>query len=190
MKKTKGFSLLELLISVAISSIIFIVVVTVVNLSLSKSKGGFESFQAQDEALGIMNKMGKEIRQANVLLDAQDQTITFRRFLQVSDAAPAQIRYFISGQTLSRGEILPTGTPPAYTYDPLAETTEPESFSIANGANPIFTYFDENGTQLIAPITLGAVTLIDISLSFEQEGNISPLEVETKVQLRFNKNNL
>lgn len=182
--------MIELILSVMIASVIFIVVVSVINIVITRSKGGFESFQAQDESTGLLNKIAKEIRQTNELVTAGSQSITFRRYLAVADAAPAQVRYFLNGQTLTRGQILPTGTPPNYTYDPLTETTEIESLSIVNGGAAIFTYFDENGAQLAAPITAGEVTLVGVSLSFEQEGNLSPLQVDTRVQLRFNKSNL
>ena len=186
----KGLSLVELIIALAISSIIFIVVVAIINIVLSRSKGGFESFKAQSEALGIMNRMAKEIRQATEVVSAQAQTITFREYIEASDAAPSQVRFYLVGQTLSRGEIPPTGSGPNYTYDPASESTRTLSFDIINGGGAIFTYFDQNGSTLGAPVTLSAVTLIGINLTFRQISNTQPLSVRTKAQLRFNKNNL
>lgn len=190
MSAKKGFSLIELLIAMAISSIILVVIVTVINLALRHSSGGFESFEAQSEAVGIMNRVAAEIRQASEMVSAQPQSITFREYLDVGAAAPHQIRFFLDGESLKRGEIPPIGTDPPYTYDPASETIRTLSLDVINGAADVFTYYDQDGNQLFAPVTLAAVTLVDIHLIFRQRNNTQPLEVGTKAQLRFNKNNL
>ncbi|HEX7456489.1 MAG TPA: prepilin-type N-terminal cleavage/methylation domain-containing protein [Candidatus Nanoarchaeia archaeon] len=189
-KYKKGFSLIELLIAVAISAIIVIVVIAVINLVLTRSKGGFESFEAQKEAVGIMNRIAKETRQAAEVVDAQAQSFTFREYLDVADIAPYQIRFFLDGETLKRGQIPPSGAGPTYTYNPADETIKILSLDVINGADSIFTYYDQDGNELSAPVTLAAVTMVEINLTFQQLSNSNPLRVSTKAQLRFNKNNL
>lgn len=186
----QGFSLVELLIAVAISSIIMIAVVLIINIVLQRSKGGFESFEAQSEAVAIMNRSAKEIRQATEVVDAQTQSITMREYLDVNDTAPYEVRFFLDGESFKRGEIPPTGPGPTYTYDPTDETIKVLSLDVINGATDIFSYYDQDETLLTAPITMAAITLVDIHLIFRQLNNTSPLEVRTKAQLRFNKNNL
>lgn len=186
----KGFSLIELLIAIAVSSMILVVVVGIINIVLSRSKGGFESFQAQSEAVGAMNSMAKEIRQVSELVAASSQSITFLEYLDVDDDAPYQVKFWLDGETLKREEIPPSGVGPTYTYNPADRAEKIVSFEVINGASAIFTYFDQDENELAAPITLGAVTLVDINLTFRQLSNANPLEVTTRAQLRFNKTNL
>jgi hypothetical protein len=134
--------------------------------------------------------MTTEIRQATEMVAAGTQSITFLEYVQYDDTAPSQVRFFLNGENLMRGEIPPTGTGPTYTYDPADEITSTLSFRVVNGATDIFSYFDQNGAQLFAPIGLPSVTLVGIHLSFEQLDNPKTFDVSTKVQLRFNKNNL
>lgn len=188
--KPSGFTLIELLISLAISSIILLVIIETTNIVLQRTKGGFESFEAQKDALGVMEKIAQEIRQATQIVSAQPQSITFRRFLSMDAVAPYQIRFFLDGETLKRGEIPPSGSGPNYTYDSANETIKILALDVINGSDPIFSYFNQDGTELNAPITLAEITLVDIDLVFRQLLNPNPLKVGTKAQLRLNKNNL
>jgi len=189
-EKLRGFTLIELLVALAISSFIVIIVIGIITLALKRSHGGFESYEAQEEAQSTMNRMAKEIRQATRVIDAQPQTITFREYVNADDATPSQVRFYLDGATLKRGEIPPTGTEPDYTYNPADETTKILSLRVINGAGEIFSYFNQNGTELAAPVTLAAVTLVSINLTFDQPSSPNPFRVGTKVQLRFNKANL
>ncbi len=186
----KGFSFLELLIAVTLSAIIGLVVISLINQVLLRGKGGEQAFNAQNEAQSSMNKMAKEIRQASKLTAADSQTTTFLMYKQVSDSAPTQVRYYLSGNNLNRGETPPGGSGPNYTYDPSTEVIKPVATSVINGASAIFSYFDQYGNVLLAPINLAQVTLVQINLTIRQTNNPSPFKVETKVQLRFNKTNL
>jgi len=188
--KTDGFTLIELLISLAISAIILLVIIGTTNIVLQRTKGGFESFEAQKDALGVMNNVAQEVRQATQIINAGTQSITFRKYLTVDATAPHQIRFFLDSETVKRGEIPPTGSGPNYTYDPANETIKILAADVINGSDPIFSYFNQDGSQLSAPITLAEVTLVDINFVFRQLLNPNPLRVSTKAQLRFNKNNL
>jgi prepilin-type N-terminal cleavage/methylation domain-containing protein len=188
--KINGFTLIELLIALALSAIILIVIVVLTDQVFIRSQGGSETFQAQTEAAASMNTITKEIRQATKIIDAQDQTITFREYINLDDAVPSQVRFYLDGTSLKRGAIPASGNPPDYTYDPASETTKILSLRVSNGTQRIFSYYDQNGTQLVAPFTLGAITLVGVELTFEQANNPQPFKVQTKVQLRLNKTNL
>lgn len=181
---------MELLIAVTLSAIMGIVVISLINQVLLRGKGSQEAFEAETEAQAAMNRMSKEIRQASKLVDAQNQTVTFWFFKTTTDSAPYQVRYFLSGTNLRRGEIPPTGSSPNYTYDPSGETIKIIATRVINGTSKIFTYFDDNGNQLVSPINLPQVSLVQMNLTLKQQNNPQPFKVETKAQLRFNKINL
>jgi len=189
-EKTRGFTLIELLIAIALSSIILLVVLAVINQVFIRSQGGSETFRAQTDAAAVMHRMTKEIRQAIKMVNAQAQTITFQEYVNAADTAPSQVRFYLDSTTLKRGEIPASGSPPNYTYNPANETIKILAFNVINGAQRIFSYYDQNGTQLLTPFTLGSITLVGVELTFSQINNPQPFRVQTKVQLRLNKTNL
>ena len=189
-ERTCGFTLIELLIAVAISSIILVVLFAIVNKIFVRSSGNWEAFKAHNSAQAATHKMAKEIRQATLLVAAGTQSITFREYVDSDDTVPSQVRFYLDGTTMRRGEIPPTGTGPNYTYDPDDETTDILSFEVVNDADRVFSYYDRDGVELPPPVNPAELTLVKMELTFRQLNNPSPFKVETSAQLRFNKNNL
>jgi len=189
-RQSFGFSLIELLVAVTFSGMILVIVVGIIIQIFIHTNLNNEAYKAQDDALVSMDYLTTEIRQATDVIDAQNQSITIREYVNSTDSAPSQVRFFLQGENLIRGEIPPSGSPPNYTYDPASETFKTLSNRVTNGSVSIFTYFDQNGNQLTGTIQLGAITLVNINLSFRQDNRSKDLNVNNKVQLRFRKYNL
>jgi prepilin-type N-terminal cleavage/methylation domain-containing protein len=187
---SRGFTIIELLVVVTIGVVVILVVFSIINQIFVRTSGGQSSYEAQADALASMNSMATEIRQATEVIAAQPQSITIRQYVDFDDTVPSQVRFYLQGDELRKGIIPPTGSPPTYTYNPANEVFDILSLRVANGANRIFTYYNEDGDELSSPVPVGAVTLVKIDLTIEQRNNPSPLSVSTRVQLRFNKNNL
>ena len=187
---SKGFTLLEILIALAAGSIILIVVAKLLVNGFLYNLIGFNSFNSQADAIAVLNRTAKEIRQGPAVVIANPQNITILEYLNLTDEAPYQIRFFLNGTDFIRGEIPPTGVGPSYTYDPASETLKTLATDIKNGANPVFTYYDQDGTALSSPIITGNVTLVKVSLSFGETNLRTAFTATTQAQLRFKKTNL
>ncbi|OGY29956.1 MAG: hypothetical protein A3F35_02925 [Candidatus Woykebacteria bacterium RIFCSPHIGHO2_12_FULL_45_10] len=190
MKNSSGFSLIELLVVIAFLAIILVVLVGMIIQIFIQTGISNEAYKAQDDALVSMNYITKELRQAADVIAAQPQSITIREYVSSGDAVPSQVRFYLQGTNLMRGQIPPSGSAPNYTYDSASETFKTLSTRVTNGANTIFTYYDQNNNQLTGTILLASVTLVSTDLSFKQDQRSKDLSVSTKVQLRFRKYNL
>ncbi|MEX0616945.1 MAG: prepilin-type N-terminal cleavage/methylation domain-containing protein [Candidatus Woykebacteria bacterium] len=186
----KGFSLIEILVATAIFSIIIVAVTELFTRGYTSYYSGYFSYKAQTESIAAVHRMGKETRQAVELIDASTQSVTIYEYVRSTDPAPSQVRFFLDTTTLKRGEILATGAVAPYTYNPASETFRIVSDNVVNGATPIFTYFDQNGSSIAQPVSEPNVTLIQIDVQFGRNNFDDPFPVSTKVQIRNKKINL
>ena len=189
-KHEGGLSLIELLVAIAISIIILVLITQVVGSGYKAYYTGYINYQSQTESIAVVQKIGKEVRQSTELIDAQPQSITIHEYVVSTDAAPAQVRFFLDGTDLKRGEILPEGVEPPYTYDPLNESIKTMSTKVTNGEGDIFAYYDQDGALLDQPVSEAEVTLVKVDLQFSRSNYADPFPVSTKIQLRYNKTNL
>lgn len=186
----QGFTLIELVLSIAIGAVIMVLVTNLLTKGFLYHLIGFSSFNAQADATATLNKVSKEIRQGPGIIVANSQSITILEYLNVTDVAPYQIRFYLSGQNFIRGQIAPTGSGPNYTYDGGTETFKTIATSVNNGGSTIFQYYDQNNTLLSSPITVGNITLVKITLTFGETNLRTSFTATTQSQLRFKKTNL
>ncbi len=170
-KAKKGFSLVELLISIAI--------LTAVGIILSKFEGDIFAFTytlraglgAQLDGRHVVRVMVTELRKATPsatgtypIATASSSAITF--FSDVNgDGIQDQIRYFQSGSVIKRGIIIPTGSPLTYNSNNEVVTNLVSSV-ISSSTQPLFQYYTSSyaGTSspLASPIDISAIRLIKI----------------------------
>ncbi len=167
-----GFTLIEMLVSIAVFTIIGAGIIMLFG-SVFTSGGRLSILGANtDQARKNMFRFMQEIRNsatantgAYPLAEASSQQITF--YSNVDGGSDVErVRYYISNNKLYRGIVKPTGTP--YTYNIANETSTLLQSDIANGANPLFYYYDGNytgtGSSLADPINLNSVKLVKMDL--------------------------
>lgn len=186
----RGFTLIELVVAIAIGIIIMILVTNLLTRGFLSQLVGFSSFNAQADATATLNRLAKEVRQGPGIQVANPQNITILEYINVTDTAPYKIRFYLSGQNFIRGSIAPTGVGPSYTYDPATETFKTIATNVTNGATAIFQYYDQNGTLLSSPIAVGNITLVRATLTFGETSLHTAFTATTEIQLRFKKTNL
>ena len=125
----------------------------------------------------------KELRSATEVIDPSSNTLTIRAYAVSSSSPPDEVRYFIENGQIKRGLIPPTGSPPDYTYDPASETVK----AIANNviSDPLFEYFDQDGTQLTPPILAASITLIKVNLTIDDDPGKPPEAISTSFQIQL-----
>jgi hypothetical protein len=152
------------------------------------------SLTAQDEARKVLKNITAEIRPlspssvgAYPIAEANPTSFIFYSDIN-NDQLKERVRYFLSGTTLKKGVIKPSGTP--LTYNPANETIKEVIHDVKSGTNLIFEYYDKNydGTT---PIDILAVRLIKITIVIDKDPNKSPgpITLTTQVSTRNLKDN-
>ena len=147
--------------------------------------------------------MSNEIRSASEsnlgaypIVTAATSTFTFFSDLN-NDGLKEQVRYFVSGSTLQKGVITPTGNPYVYTSGSEVDTIVVSN--LTNGGSttlPVFQYYDDSYTgtssPLAQPVSVAAVRVVKINFVIDADPNRSPTSrvVTTQVEIRSLKDNL
>jgi prepilin-type N-terminal cleavage/methylation domain-containing protein len=197
----RGFSLVEILVAVAIASMIFIAVFYFGQGIFSFNSTAQANLSAQSDARRVLKNIVRELRSTSPsslgsypISLVGTSTLTF--FVNIdSDAYKEQIRYFLQGDELKRGVIKPSGSP--LTYNPANEQISTMIRDIINATTtPVFDYFDSNyagtTTPMTEPFQITKVRLIRVNINIDKDKNRSPstINVTSQVFLRNLKDNL
>jgi len=201
MKYTQGVTIVELIISIAILSALAYTVSIFQRDIFTLNFSAQNNLSAQLDARRVLKQMVAELREASPsslggypISLASSSAITFYSDIN-NDGLKERIRYFMSGNTLRRGELSPTGNPLAYVQ--ANERVVSLVSHIANSATTtIFTYYPSTfaGTSspLTQPVTISSIRMVGITVVIEKDANKSPNPIITKtsVTLRNLKDNL
>ncbi len=199
-KLRSGFSIIEVLVAIFILSLVGAAVVTFQKDVFSLNTIISNSLTAQDEARRTLKMMTAEIRPlspssvgAYPIAEADPTSFIFYSDID-NDQLKEQVRYFLDGPILKKGVIKPSGAPLA--YNPANEIISEVIHDVANGATPIFNYYDTNydGTTppLAQPVDIPTVRLIKITIVIDKDSNRAPgpITLTTQVSMRNLKDNL
>lgn len=198
--KTKGFTILELLIGISISVLLYNGVSLLGRNIFFFNSAIQNNANSAFEIRKVFKMMTQEIRSMGVsneggypLVIAASSTITFFYDLN-SNGTMDKIRYYVSGNTLVRGVTVPTGNP--LNFDTATEATSTVVTNVYNGSTAVFTYYDTNyagtTTPLTFPVTPSTVRLVKINLLInpnpKKSTTVTPYT--TQVSVRNLKDNL
>lgn len=197
----KAFTLIEVLVSIAIFSIIIIAVSRFQGDVLTYNKYASDVISSAQDARVILRTMVQELRSAKTSNNGsypitQTATSTLIFFSDSDhDALQERIRYFVSGTELKKGVIKPSGSP--LEYDTDDEKISTLAYNIKNGTTTaLFEYFDSsyNGTSspLVQPVIVHEVRLVRINLLIDADPRRSPIPrlYVSEATLRNLKDNL
>jgi len=147
-KHSSGITIIELLLAVAITSIIGVGIVSLQYILGQNQIAITTSYKSVEDANFISNMIAKELRRASqseagsyALSVAGDQNIVFYSDYDL-DGRIEKIQYQLNGDTLTKTITEPTGTPVTY---PAGQATSSQiSDIIRNGSTPIFYYYNED----------------------------------------------
>lgn len=200
-KNKFGFTLVETLVSLAI--LMFVVMIAsifqkdIFSLNYTLQAG----LNAQLDARHLVKVMVAELRKttqsstgAYPIESASSTGVTFYSDVN-NNGSIDKVRYFLSGTTIKKGVITPTGNPLTYNSANEVTTTLINSV-IASSTLPIFQYYPTTYTgttsPLSFPVDVPSIRLVKITVIIDQDPNRSPVQivVTSSVSLRNLKDNL
>lgn len=174
MDQNRGFSLIEVLIVVAIATSLVLIV-----SNLSGNVSGLntlinQQLQSKSDTAQTLQIMTSEIRSAEPSANgaypidsAATGSFAFYSDLQKNGIID-HVRYFLSSSTIYKGVIAPTGTPATYPTSSEVVTDIIDNVAVTS-STPLFTYYgpDYTGTQapLTMPVAIADVRLVDIAFT-------------------------
>jgi len=199
LKFTKGYSLLEVVIAVAILTLIIGAVGIFQSDIFSLNRLIQVGLNNQYEAKNIIRPFTSEVREAASSAQgsyalAETGTTSFVFYSDINnDLKIERVRYFLDGNTFKKGVIEPNGD--SFVYD---QNTEQITQSVHNVvSDDIFEYFDSSydGTAstsaLTFPVNPADVRLVKVRLQIYNDSNkeAESMLVETQVSIRNLKDN-
>ncbi len=191
---------MEILVAISIFIMIMIVVGKFVGDIFHYEDVFSGGLSAYDEARKVLQPVASEIRSASpssLGSYAVESTgaNSFVFFADINgDGLKERVRYYLSGDILMKGIIIPSGSPMQYLSN--TETTSEIVHGVVNGSTPIFTYYDSNyngnTSPLVSPFSVQNVRLVKITLMVDENINKPPssVMVTTQVVIRNIKDNL
>lgn len=181
--EASGFTVVELLVAVSVLAIVSTILAAFFFNFFKSFHKGEDYARLQNDSIAASLLLEKELRATTEVIDPSSNTLTIRAYAVSSSSPPDEVRYFIENGQIKRGLIPPTGSPPDYTYDPASETVK----AIANNviSDPLFEYFDQDGTQLTPPILAASITLIKVNLTIDDDPGKPPEAISTSFQIQL-----
>jgi len=190
-KNKKGFTLVELLISITIMSMLTTLAYNFIQTGFKSTRFVNEEADAIKEARDAMSIMIKEIRGANnseqgsyPLEIIDDDNFTYYSDID-EDGQMEKVKYFLDATVLKKVVKEPGAS---NDYNTVGATSTVANY-VNNQTEEIFSYYDSNNN---VTTIISAIRLIKISLKINVTPEIAPNDyyVESDVHLRNLKDNL
>lgn len=196
-KRLKGFTLMELMITLGIFGILVLGVGTLTVSIFRYNRTLSNQLDGQRSVSRVVNRLSHELRTASSsslgaypIESATATSLVF--FANIDDDnLKERVRYFLDGTRIQRGFIKPTGNPLVYVAANEKVDTQVENVTNTD----IFTYYDQNFTgssaALTFPVTTTAITLVKLRVVTDREPLATPTPYEgvTMVHIRNLKQN-
>lgn len=196
-----GLTLIEVIISMAILSLMIFTVSTFQRDVFSLNTTLQSGLNAQLDARHLVKVMVAELRRATQssvgtypIESASSTAVIFYSDIN-NDGSVDRVRYFVSGSTIKKGVVVPTGNPLSYNLGNEVLSTLIKSV-VASSTLPAFEYYPASYTgtssPLTYPISISAIRLVKITVIIDNDSNRSPtpVTVTSSVNLRNLKDNL
>jgi type II secretory pathway pseudopilin PulG len=200
-KINSGFTLVEIMVSFLITLFIAGAALEILKNSINTNNALTINLNSQGEIRNAFKLMSAGIRSASPsslgaypIVSAGTSSLSYYSDID-GDSLKEQVRYFLSGDTLKKGIIKPSGNP--LTYNQANEKISPLLNNLTNTSTPIFKYYDSSydgaTDSLSYPINITDIRLIKITAMINQNPDKFPaaiMEFITQISIRNLKDNL
>ncbi|MDP1689008.1 MAG: prepilin-type N-terminal cleavage/methylation domain-containing protein [bacterium] len=175
-KKSAGFTLLEIMMTIAIILIIFVALGSLITNFSYLSNFIFARVGSQSEMNDVFSRMINELRRATaasdgayVIQSASTSSLVFFSDV-IGDSNTERVRYYYESGALKRGLVVASGTP--VVYDTSKETILILVKNITTASSGIFSYYgagsDVSSTPLTYPLNISDIRVIKINISITE----------------------
>lgn len=180
MKYSKGITLIETIVAISVSTLVFLAVFNFVYYFYRTNNYNLSQMAAVNNARRGMETMIREIREATYsdegsypVKEAQDNSFYFYSDID-KDYNIERVRYFLEDDNLKKGVTKSTET----TFQYLDENEEIKILSqtVRNEDEAVFTYYDSNNNEIEDLGILADIRLIQIKLIINTDPNRPPGE--------------
>lgn len=195
----RGLTTYEVVVSIAISSIIVLALMRFLTTGFSVLRSTFSQSQAVETARLQLKRLTTSLRQARqadtgafAIAEALPQRLVYYSDID-GDGTTERLRYELVGTNLERGLIEPTGTPVSY---PVAQEQETVvAIGVRNGAAAVFRYFGANypaDVNPLSPVDESDIRYIEYTLLIDADvtDSVQQISLTSQVQVRNLKDNL
>lgn len=191
MKQPTGFTLIETMIVLPIVIVVSFVIMQIIYQSNQAYNYSLAQAEASSTFVRTFDRMSRVIRSSNKVVAAANNDITLETYFSPRDDVPDRARYYLSNGQIKVDVISATGTAPNYVYT-STPTTYTISQALNSGSQPVFRYYNENGTLLSTPYDVNAIRKVEIQLVINPKPKVlkTNQSSSTQVQLRNMKTNL
>jgi prepilin-type N-terminal cleavage/methylation domain-containing protein len=104
-----GFTLIEMIMSIVLLSILGTIILQIVSTSLSTSITMSARKERGDDAVMVLERISREVREANTINAAGSSTLTFTKKVTSSLDSNKVVRYMLDSGTIRRESATSTG---------------------------------------------------------------------------------
>ncbi len=193
---SKGFSLVEMLISIAIMALLTVMVTGSIIYLYRTNATNISQAVSLNAANKALRSMVGEVRGVMYAEDGSyplvtiaTSTLTFYADVD-QDGRAERVRYFVSGTTLKRGVIEPTASSSYPAGSEVVATTTVGLHNVAKGV-PLFRYFGADGVEITGQSDMLKVRLvrIEVLVNTDTKSLIQAIDIHSEAALRNLKYN-
>lgn len=176
---TRGMSLLEVVVWIAIFISAMLALTSSILFFYRTSNYAIQQAAATASAQHGIDLMVRTVREASYASNGAYPIVSLAgndlKFYAEVDGDPGieQVHYYLSGTTLMKGVVEPTGDPAVYTG---AENVSTVSDNVRNieQSTLLFTYYDKNGALMSNYSKIGDVRYVSATLLVDVDSSRSP----------------
>lgn len=199
LKRSKGFTQLEIVVVVAITAVILLAAGRFLVEMFRGYRAINQTLTSNEQARRAVTNFVNELRTSSTsdtgtyaIATATPTAITFYSNID-KDSLKERLRYYVSGNSLIRGVTKPSGSP--LSYNDINESSLAIVQNLTN-TSLVFSYYDTNynGTTsaLSSPVNVMSIRTVKINLNIDQTAADAPAayQLSSQVNIRNLKDNL
>jgi len=200
MQNKKGFTLMELLVALGITTLLLTPIVWMLINGFRHNAVIWEQLKTQNDGRRVLREVVDIVRKAEQssigaysIEKAEANNLIVYANID-NDSLRERVRFWLDGTTIKKNIIKPSGNPLIYSGDGTTTEIAHDIANIAQGL-ALFSYYDENytGTEsaLVQPVDVTKVRVVKVEFELEMDPSETPepLRLNSMVQVRNLKNN-